>query len=203
MNDRVGDVAFSNAVKKRQEAWGSRLKSSRSQDSGRWRTEFDDGLLRFLAKRESCYISTSSADGQPYVQHRGGPPGFLKAIDRKTLAFADFAGNGEYITIGNLSENDRAHIVLMDYSGRRRIKLWGTAEVLDAKAVPEMMKKLTDPSYGVEPERAVIFNLQVWTMDRPQRLVRLFAEQEVSLAVNKLHRRIAELEAELAKLKQS
>ena len=201
MNERISDIAFSETVKKEQEARDSRLKVQQGEDRGQWRNEIDDELRDFVGQRDSLYFATSGADGQPYIQHRGGPPGFLKPLDKTSLAFADFTGNEQYITIGNLKDNPRAYIFLMDYYNRRRIKMWGTAEMIEGKAVPGMMEKLIDPGYRAQPERVIVFKLAAWTENCPQHVVRRFTEQQIAPAVNKLHRRIAELEAEIKRLK--
>jgi predicted pyridoxine 5'-phosphate oxidase superfamily flavin-nucleotide-binding protein len=202
MDQRISDVAFSESVKQEQIARDSRLKVTQGEESGQWRNEIDDELRAYVARQDSFYFATANAAGQPYIQHRGGPPGFLTVLDKSSLAFADFAGNEQYITIGNLKENDRAYIFLMDYYNRRRIKIWGSAEMLEASAVPEMMKKLTDPGYSARPQRIIVFKLSAWTTNCPQHITRRFTEQQIAPAVNKLHRRIAELEAEVAKLKK-
>src|SRR5207344_2743288 len=125
------DVAFSPAVKSIQARKGSREAYARVEQNGGWRTDIDDDLAAFLSEANSLYLATASADGQPYIQHRGGPKGFVKILDRHTIAFADYSGNRQYITQGNLSENPKAHIFVMDYAHRRRVKIWGEARVVD------------------------------------------------------------------------
>src|ERR1043166_4285475 len=122
------DVAFTPAVKAVQARKGSREAYARVEQGAGWRTEVDADLAAFLGDVDSFYLATASADGQPYIQHRGGPKGFLKVLDRTTLAFADYRGNRQYITQGNLGENPKAHIFVMDYAGRRRVKIWGRSE---------------------------------------------------------------------------
>src|SRR6201991_4995238 len=123
------DVAFTPAVKAIQAKKGSRDGYAEVERNGGWRTEIDDKLAAFLAETNSFYMAT--ADGQPYIQHRGGPRGFVKVLDKNTIAFADYAGNRQYLTQGNLSENNKAHIFIMDYAHRRRVKIWGTARVVE------------------------------------------------------------------------
>lgn len=155
-------------------------------------------LAAFLAQRDSFYLATASAEGPPYIQHRGGPKGFLKALDERTLGFADFDGNRLYISAGNLSENDRAQIFLMDYANRQRIKIWGRARVVEDD--PALLAKLADPGYEGRPERAILFEIAAWDVNCPQRITRRYTEAEVATAVEKLTARIAELEDEVARL---
>ena len=149
------DVAFSPSVKALQARKGSRDGYRRMEQRGGWETRITPDLAGFIAAQTSAFLATANSAGQPYIQHRGGPPGFLKVIDDRTIGFADFAGNRQYITLGNLSENPKAFIFLMDYANSRRVKLWGTAKVLEGdKALEE---KLRDPSYPGKVERAIVF----------------------------------------------
>ena len=157
-----------------------------------WQETVTEDLARFIGKRDSFYLGTASADGQPYIQHRGGKPGFLKVLDEKTLAFADFRGNRQYITAGNLSENDKAYIFLMDYPNRRRVKIWGRAKVVDD---PGLMARLTDADYDARPEQAVVFEVGAWDVNCPQHITPRYTEAEVEEIVAPLKRRVAELEA--------
>jgi hypothetical protein len=120
------DVAFTPAVKAEQTKRGSRAAYARRERGEGWSTTIDEELRAFLAERDSCYLATANAEGQPYIQHRGGPPGFVRVLDDRTLGFVDYAGNRQFITLGNLAENDRAFLFFMDYARRRRIKVWGT-----------------------------------------------------------------------------
>ncbi len=198
MRQNVSDIAFSPAVKAMQERLGSRAAYARMEDKGGWRDRVTPELAQFLAERDSFYLATASADGQPYIQHRGGPRGFLKPLDEKTLAFADFGGNRQYISAGNLSENDKATIFLMDYAGRRRIKVWGRARVVEDDEA--LLARLADPAYGAKPERAIVFTVEAWDVNCPQHIVRRFTEEQVNRIVAPLNHRIARLEAELAAL---
>jgi predicted pyridoxine 5'-phosphate oxidase superfamily flavin-nucleotide-binding protein len=199
MSDYVSDIAFTPAVKAAQERLGSRAGYARMEEKGGWRDTVTNDLAAFLAERDSLYFATASAEGQPYIQHRGGPKGFLKVLDEKRLAFADFKGNRQYITLGNLSENPRAYIFLMDYANRRRIKIWGRAEVVEAD--PWLVEKLSDPQYSGVPERAVVFHVEAWDSNCPQHIVRRYTEDDVAAAFAKQQARIEELEAEVARLK--
>ena len=198
MRQNVSDIAFSPAVKAMQERLGSRAAYARMEDKGGWLDRVTPELAQFLAERDSFYLATASADGQPYIQHRGGPRGFLKPLDEKTLAFADFGGNRQYISAGNLSENDKATIFLMDYAGRRRIKVWGRARVVEDDEA--LLARLADPAYGAQPERAIVFTVEAWDVNCPQHIVRRFTEEQVSRIVAPLNHRIARLEAELTAL---
>ena len=174
----ISDVAFSPVVKAEQERRGSRQAYSRVEERGGWRSTVTSDLRELLAERDSFYFGTASSDGQPYIQHRGGPKGFLTVLDDKTLAFADFSGNKQYITVGTLSENDKAFIFLMDYPNRRRIKLWGSAKVVNDE--PELLKKLTHPGYKGRPEHAIVFTIEAWDINCPQHIKPRFTEEEIA-----------------------
>jgi len=193
------DVAFTPAVKAVQARKGSRDAYARIEQHGAWRTEVDENLAAFLADANSLYFATATADGQPYIQHRGGPKGFVKILDRNTLAFADYSGNRQYITQGNLSENPKAHIFLMDYAHRRRVKIWGEARVVDDD--PALLKSLMPAGYKARPEQAVVFRIAAWDTNCPQHIPQKFDAADVVAALATRDARIAELEAELAALK--
>lgn len=199
MTGAASDIAFTPAVKAWQERHGSRAGYARMEQKGGWRTEVTPELAGFLAERDSLYIATANGAGQPYIQHRGGPKGFLKVLDRRRLGFADFGGNKQYITAGNLSENDRAHIFLMDYANRNRIKIWGRAEVVEGDEA--LLERLADPDYKGRPERAIIFTIEAWDVNCPQHITRRYTEAEIAPAFAKLESRILELEAEVARLR--
>lgn len=194
-----GDVAFGPAAKALQSRFGSRAAYERRDEKGAWRTTVTADLAGFLAERDSFYLATSGANGQPYVQHRGGPAGFLKPLDERTLGFADFGGNRQYVTAGNLAENPKAFIFLMDYAGRRRIKLWGEARVVEDDE--GLLRRLADPGYEAKVERAILFALKLWDINCPQHIARRFVEADVAAAVQGLRGRIAELEAEASELR--
>src|SRR3954468_5196653 len=193
------DVAFTPAVKAVQARKGSREAYARIEQNGGWRTEIDDALAAFLAAQDSLFLATATADGQPYIQHRGGPKGFIKILDKNTLAFADFSGNRQYITQGNLSENSKAHIFVMDYAHRRRVKIWGEARVLDDD--PALTKSLMPQGYKARPEQAILFRIAAWDTNCPQHIPQKFDAADVATALASRDGRIAELEAELATLK--
>jgi hypothetical protein len=199
MREHVSDIAFTPAVKAVQERKGSRKGYAKMEAKGGWRSAVTDDLAAFIAERDSFYLGTASADGQPYIQHRGGPKGFLKVVDEKILAFADFKGNRQYITAGNLTENDKAYIFLMDYANRRRIKIWGRARVVDDDA--GLLERLTDAGYEATPEQAVVFEVEAWDVNCPQHITPRYTEQEMASLVGPLRARIADLEAQVAALR--
>ena len=194
----VSDVAFTPAVKAEQERRGSRQAYARVEQRGGWSHSVTEDLRQFLAERDSFYLGTANSEGQPYIQHRGGPSGFLKMLDERTLAFADFGGNRQYISAGNLSENQRAFIFLMDYPARRRIKIWGRARVVEDDAA--LLGRLAEPGYPGTPERAIVFEVEAWDLNCPQHITPRFAEAELGPERERLKARVAELEAEVGAL---
>ncbi len=193
--EKPEDVMFSPAVKAEQ----ARLGSRQAFEDRDWQTEITDDLRQFLAAIDTFFLATASADGRPYIQHRGGPAGFLKPIGSHMLAFADFAGNRQYITLGHLKENDRAHIFILHYATQQRLKLWGRARVIEDDA--ELMERLVDPSYKAKPQRAIAFRIEAWDINCRQHIVARYTEAEIAPAVNQLTQRIKELEEEVARLK--
>jgi len=194
------DIAFTPAVKAIQTRKGSRKAYADVEERGGWRTDIDQDLAAFLADTNSFYFATATADGQPYIQHRGGPKGFIKVLDSNTIAFADYRGNRQYITQGNLSENPRAYIFVMDYAHRRRVKIWGEARVVDDD--PAFLKSLMPHGYKARPEQAVLFRISAWDTNCPQHIPQKFDSADVAAAISSRDARIAELEAELAALKR-
>jgi predicted pyridoxine 5'-phosphate oxidase superfamily flavin-nucleotide-binding protein len=193
------DVAFTAAVKAIQTRKGSRDAYAQAEQDGGWRTEIDESLMAFLASQDSMFLATANADGQPYIQHRGGPKGFIRILDNKTLAFADYRGNRQYISHGNLSENPKAYIFLIDYAHRRRVKIWGEARVVDDD--PALMKSLTPQGYKARPEQVILFRISAWDTNCPQHIPQKFDAADVAAALAERDARIAQLEAELATLK--
>jgi predicted pyridoxine 5'-phosphate oxidase superfamily flavin-nucleotide-binding protein len=191
------DVAFTPAVKAVQARKGSREAYARVEQGDGWRTEIDPDLAAFLGNVDSFYLATASADGQPYIQHRGGPKGFLKILDKNTLAFADYRGNRQYITQGNLGENAKAHIFVMDYTHRRRVKIWGEARVVDDD--PALLTSLMPAGYKARPEQVILFKISAWDTNCPQHIPQKFDAADVAAALAARDARIAELEAELAR----
>jgi len=156
-------------------------------------------LAAFVAQLDTAFLATVSAAGAPYIQHRGGPKGFIKVLDEKTLGFADYAGNRQYITLSNLAENDRAYLFLLDFARRRRIKLWGRARVVEDD--PALLARLIDPGYRARPERAILFTVEAWDVNCSQHIAARFTETEIEEATAALRDRIAALEAENVRLR--
>jgi predicted pyridoxine 5'-phosphate oxidase superfamily flavin-nucleotide-binding protein len=193
------DVAFTPAVKAVQVRKGSREAYARVEQHGGWRTEIDENLSAFLAEANSFYLATASGDGQPYIQHRGGPKGFVKVLDKRTIAFADFGGNRQYITQGNLSENPKAHIFVMDYAHRRRVKIWGEARVVEDDSA--LLTSLMPKGYRARGEQVIVFEIAAWDTNCPQHIPQKFDAADVAAALASRDARIAELETELARVK--
>ncbi len=193
------DVAFTPAVKAIQTRKGSREGYAQVEQNGGWRTEIDDNLAAFLAEANSFYLATANAEGQPYIQHRGGPKGFLKVLDKNTLAFADYSGNRQFVSQGNLSENPKAHIFVMDYAHRRRVKIWGEVRVVDDD--PALTRSLMPQGYRARPEQVFLFKISAWDTNCPQHIPQKFDVADVAAALASRDARIAELEDELAALK--
>ena len=198
MTQPVSDVAFTQAVTAEQERRGSRAGYAKMEQKGGWHDRVTPDLAAFIAERDSFYLATASAEGQPYAQHRGGPPGFLKVLDERTLAFADFRGNRQYITAGNLAENSHAFIFLMDYANRRRIKIWGRARIVEDDAA--LLETLAEPNGAGRPEHAVIFDIEAWDVNCPQHITPRFSDAERGAEMARLRERIAGLEAELKRV---
>ncbi len=196
MSYHPSELAFTPAVKAVQERLGSRETYSGVANHIGWRTKVNAELAAFVAERDSFYLATASKDGQPYIQHRGGPKGFLKVIDDTTLGFADYAGNRQYISTGNLVENDRAFLFLMDYPTRRRIKIWGRAEVVEGD--PELLAKVRDPEYDAEPQRVFLFHIETYDRNCPQHIPQRYTVEEFQPHIQELNDRIAELEGKNA-----
>jgi predicted pyridoxine 5'-phosphate oxidase superfamily flavin-nucleotide-binding protein len=199
MKRPISDIAFTPSVKMAQEQRGSRKNYQRMEQRGGWQHEVTPELAAFIAERDSFYLGTASADGQPYIQHRGGPAGFLKVVDERTLGFADFVGNAQYISVGNLDENNKAFLFLMDYPNRRRIKIWGTSEVIEGDA--SLMRQLTDDGYQGKPQRAVLFHIEAWDANCPQHIIPRWTENEFTPVVENLKSRVVELERENQRLR--
>jgi len=190
------DVAFSPAVKAQQERLGSRRIYEQMGPGAGWDEEITKNRAAFIRERDSIYIATASADGRPYMQHRGGPKGFLKILDNKTLAFAEYAGNRQYISMGNLAENDRACLFLMDYPNRQRLKIWGRAKFVEDDA--ELMARVSDPDYRAKLERVFVFQVEVMDGNCPQHIPARFTVEEMGEDIAALKARIKELEAQVA-----
>ncbi len=194
------DVAFTPAVKAIQSRKGSRTGYASMEARGSWETRITPDLAEFIGGQTSVFLGTASADGQPYIQHRGGPPGFLKVLDDKTVGFADFTGNRQYITLGNLTENPKAFIFLIDYRNRQRVKIWGEARVIEDD--PGLIKRLKPDGYKARAEQAILFSVSAWDSNCPQHIPQRFEAAEVTAMVAERDRRIEDLTKELDRLRK-
>ncbi len=184
-------IAFTDSVKEAQRRNGARANGERLENHPAVRDALTPELVRYIEERDSFFMATASREGWPYVQHRGGPPGFLRVIDERTLAFADFLGNRQYLSIGNLAENDRVHLFLMDWAHARRLKVWGRATIVeDADVIARLMPE----GYDAKPERAIRINVEAWDMNCNQHITPRFTERELAPGLDALARRIALLE---------
>jgi predicted pyridoxine 5'-phosphate oxidase superfamily flavin-nucleotide-binding protein len=199
MTKPPSDIAFSPAVKAVQVARGSRRIYARAEQPGNeWPTTIDDALADFIAHTTTCFFATASADGQPYIQHRGGPRGFLRVLDEHRIAWADFRGNRQYVSTGNLAENPRACLFLIDYAHRARIKVWGTARVIEDAA---FAASLAVPGYPGKVEHAIELTVSAWDANCPQHIPQLVDANDVAAIIAERDRRIATLEAEVSSLR--
>jgi predicted pyridoxine 5'-phosphate oxidase superfamily flavin-nucleotide-binding protein len=198
-NRYPSDIAFTEAVKAQQSRMGSRRAYAHMEEGSGWQTHISPELEEFIAARDSLYLATTNAAGQPYIQHRGGPPGFLRVLDPQTIGFADFAGNKQYITLGNIQENNKAHVFLMDYAHRRRIKIWGTLSAVEGDAA--LNARLKPEGYKARAERVMLIKVAAWDVNCPQHIPVKIDAEDVTAALEKRDARIAELEAELRKLR--
>jgi predicted pyridoxine 5'-phosphate oxidase superfamily flavin-nucleotide-binding protein len=156
-------------------------------------------LASFIAEQDTAFLATATADGAPYLQHRGGPKGFIKVIDEQTLGFADYRGNRQYITLANLSENDRAFLFLLDPARKQRIKLWGRARVVEDDAA--LVEKLFDKGYKARPERAILFTIEAWDVNCSSHIVARFTEDDIEAAFAAVKEKVAALQDENARLR--
>jgi predicted pyridoxine 5'-phosphate oxidase superfamily flavin-nucleotide-binding protein len=193
------DVAFSPSVKAAQARKGSRAGYARMEERGGWQTTITPDLAAFISAQRSVFLATVNAEGQPYIQHRGGPPGFLRVLDERTIGFSDFSGNRQYITLGNLADNPKAHLFLIDYVHRRRVKIWGEARVVENDSA--LSERLMPEGYAARPEQVILFTVTAWDSNCPQHIPQRFEAEDVAAALDARDRRIAELEAEIEKLR--
>jgi uncharacterized protein len=195
----ASDVAFTPTVKATQLRKGSRDGYAAMEERGSWQTVITPDLAEFVEGQISVFLGTASKDGQPYIQHRGGPPGFLKVLDEKTIGFADFAGNRQYITQGNLAENPKAYLFLIDYRARRRVKLWGEARIVENDAA--LSSRLMPSDYRARPEQVILFTVAAWDTNCPQHIPQRFEAAEVAAMLQERDARIEKLEAEVARFR--
>jgi predicted pyridoxine 5'-phosphate oxidase superfamily flavin-nucleotide-binding protein len=192
MKPPISDIAFTPSVKAIPTRLGSRKQYARMEEGGGWSDIITPELVDFLSEVDSFYLATANKDGRPYIQHRGGPKGFLQVLDDRTLAFADFVGNRQYISLGNLAENNQAFLFLMDYATQTRIKVWGTAEVIEND--PDLLTQLTDAQYKGKPERVIRFHVEAWDANCRQHIPVKYSQKEVDSIVRPLIERLGQLE---------
>jgi predicted pyridoxine 5'-phosphate oxidase superfamily flavin-nucleotide-binding protein len=192
------DIVFTAAAQRAQAERGSATAYAQRKDEG-FPDRVTPELAAFIAEQDTAFLGTASADGSPYIQHRGGPKGFIKVLDEKTLGFADYRGNRQYITVGNLSENDRAFLFLIDFSRRQRIKLWGRARIVEDDDA--LLEKLFDPGYKARPERVVLFTIEAWNANCSQHIIARLSEGEIEQLFASVQEQIAALQAENARLR--
>jgi hypothetical protein len=199
MDEFTSDVAFTPTVKAIQSRKGSRDSYARVEQRGGWQATITPDLAAFVEAQISVFLATANAEGQPYVQHRGGPAGFLKVLDDHTIGFADFSGNRQFITQGNLQDNHQAFLFLIDYMLRQRIKVWGRARVIEND--PDLTAKLMPAGYQARPEQVILFTVTAWDANCPQHIPQRFEATDVAAALAERDRRIAGLEREIAGLR--
>lgn len=200
MARNFAEIAFTESVKAQQTKYGSRRSYARMEQMTRG-NEITGNEAEFIAERDSFYLATVGESGFPYVQFRGGPKGFLKVLDAQTLAYADFRGNMQYVSVGNLTRNDKAALILMDYARRQRLKIYARIEVIEAKDNPELIAQLQDASYDAQVERAMVLHLEAFDWNCPQHITERFTIEEIQELNAPLYEHVAKLEAEIAQLK--
>ncbi|SEB85143.1 hypothetical protein SAMN05519104_0248 [Rhizobiales bacterium GAS188] len=195
------DLAFTPSVKAVQSRKGSRRAYARMEKGGSWQTRITEDLAGFIAAQTSVFLATANREGQPYIQHRGGPRGFLRVLDHKTIGFADFAGNRQFITQGNLADNPKAHLFLIDYAHRQRVKIWGEARMVEGDA--SLVARLMPDGYEARPEQALLFTVAAWDANCQQHIPQRFEAADVAATLIARDRRIEALEAEIERLRQA
>jgi predicted pyridoxine 5'-phosphate oxidase superfamily flavin-nucleotide-binding protein len=193
-------IVFPPSARRMQERYGSRAAyAKRDRPEAGFPREVDEQLTEFVAGLDSFFIATATPDGRPYIQHRGGPKGFLKVLGPTTLGFADFTGNRQYITVGRLSENDAVCLFLIDYAHRARVKVWGRARSIEDD--PQLLARLIEPGYKARVERAIVIEIDAWDINCRQHIPQKFSAADVEAAVSQLQQRVAELARENAALR--
>ncbi|MGE0004102.1 MAG: pyridoxamine 5'-phosphate oxidase family protein [Parvibaculaceae bacterium] len=201
MSTPSSDIAFTPRVKAIQAERGSRANYARMEERGGFRTEITDDLAQFLSHVDTAFLATANVSGQPYAQHRGGPKGFIRIVGPGTLGFADYKGNRQYVTTGNLAENDRAFLFLMDYAHRRRVKIWGRARIVADDDT--LIARLMPEGYEARPEQVVLFEVAAWDINCPQHIPQKIDARDAASIVLQLQARIARLEEENAALRKA
>jgi len=197
----TSDLAFTPSVKALQTRRGSRDAYARMEMNGSWETRVSPDLALFIEAQTSVFLGTANTEGQPYIQHRGGPPGFLRILDDQTIGFADFRGNRQYITLGNLADNPKALLFLIDYTTRKRVKIWGEARVIEGDM--GLTARLMPSGYKARPEQVVLFSVLAWDANCPQHIPQRLDAAAVSAALAERDQRIAALEAERQRLQSA
>ncbi len=200
MSNPFAKIAFTDSVKKAQEHYGTRRANERLENLDRL-AELTNNEALFISERDGFYIATVGEEGQPYVQFRGGPAGFLKVLDEKTLGYADFRGNLQYISVGNLAANNKAALFLMDYPNQTRLKIFAEIEIIDGADDPALIERLTMPDYKAKIERAMVLHVTAYDWNCPQHITPRFTLDEIEIATKPLRDRIAELEGEIERQK--
>ena len=203
MSHNFGSLVFTPVVKALQEKYGSRRQYARMEEGGVRLDRLGPDELAFIAERDSFYIATVGATGWPYVQHRGGPKGFLKVIDDRTITFADFRGNKQYVSTGNLATDDRVSLIMVDYPRQSRLKILGHAEILGGEAAREWIERLRDPSYKAVIERVYVIRVEAFDWNCPQHITPRFTEEEIQEALAPFEHRLQELEQENKRLRDA
>lgn len=200
MAKNYAEIAFTSAVRAEQEKHNSRRQYERMEKIARG-TELSFAEVDFIEARDSFYIATSGQNGYPYVQFRGGPPGFLRVLDSQTIGYADFRGNRQYVSVGNLKDNDKAALILMDYPNRRRLKIYARIRIFEAQDAPELIRKLEVPGYDATIERAMILKIDAFDWNCPQHITQLYTMDEIRQMLVPFNEQIARLEKEIEILK--
>lgn len=203
MSRAFAEISFTQSVKKAQTLYGSRESNQRFEQGDAFGGELTFSEAEFIAERDSFYQASVSETGWPYVQHRGGPVGFLKVIDSKTIGYADFRGNRQYISVGNLLADDRVSLILMDYANRQRLKIWGRVKVIHASEYPEIVSQLEAPSYRARVERGIIISVEAFDWNCPQHITPRFTENEIIEQVKPLHDEITFLKEKLKQYEEN
>jgi len=201
MTDNFTELAFTDSVKAQQEKYGTRPAYAKMERGGKFRNQLTWQEQKYIHDRDGFYLASVGENGWPYMQFRGGPKGFLKVIDDNTVAFADFRGNGQYISTGNFKDSKKTMLFLMDYPNKRRLKIWAEAEVLDPADHPELAEQLTPPDYEATVERIFVFTVQAFDWNCPQHITPRYTQEEIKDSQQSLTARIIELEAENSKLR--
>lgn len=201
MSHKFFDLTFTPSVKRAQERYGSRRRLAGFESGEPDFFGLTENETEYVSERDGFYLATVGESGQPYVQFRGGPKGFLKVLDKKTLGYADFRGNLQYISTGNLSVNDRGALILMDYANRQRLKILARVEIKDAADAPELISTLEMPDYKAKIERAVFLHVEAFDWNCPQHITPRYTADEIQLMIKPLYEHIEKLEAEIERLK--